>query len=79
MKIKVRLFTKLADYVPEHQAGKTFEIELPEYGNVTSLITRLHIPAEEAKIIMVNGRARPPERVLHESDEVAIFPPVGGG
>jgi sulfur-carrier protein len=79
MKIKIRLFTKLAEYVPEREPGKTFEFDLPESGSVASLITRLHIPAEEAKIIMVNGRAKPPEYVLDENDEVAIFPPIGGG
>ncbi len=79
MRIKVRVFTKLAEYVPEHEPGETFVIDLPENEDMTGLLRQLGIPAEEAKIIMVNGRARLPDHILHTDDEVALFPPIGGG
>ena len=79
MQVQVRLFTTLAVYVPQVDAGETFPVELPEGSDIARLISHLKIPMPEAKIIMVNGRAREPDYRLKNNDEVAMFPPIGGG
>lgn len=79
MQVKVRLFTTLADHVAGIEAGKSFTVLLPDDSTVSTLITQLRLPAAEAKIVMVNGRARDPDFSLKNNDEVAMFPPIGGG
>jgi sulfur-carrier protein len=79
MQVKVRLFTTLADHTAGVEAGQTFTAVLPEGSKISSLIKHLHLPEAEAKIIMVNGRARDADFPLKNNDEVAMFPPIGGG
>ena len=43
------------------------------------LIEHLHLPADEVKVVFVNGIVRGEEYVLSDGDEVGVFPPVGGG
>ncbi|WP_455464048.1 MoaD/ThiS family protein, partial [Candidatus Hodarchaeum mangrovi] len=44
------------------------------------LLNQLGIEREQAKIIMINGVGiTDVYYILKENDEVAIFPPVGGG
>ncbi len=79
MRVKVRLFTTLADHVSGIEAGKTFSVFLPDGSKILHLIKDLHLSEAEAKVIIVNGRAREPDYLLNDDDEVAMFPPIGGG
>jgi molybdopterin synthase sulfur carrier subunit len=79
MKVKVRLFTTLAVHVPDVEPGVTFEVELPIGSDLSHLIAHLHLPETETKITLVNGRAQPMDYRLRDNEEVAIFPPIGGG
>ncbi len=80
MKIKVKLFATLTAFAPHgERAGEPFEVELPENSDIADLWQHLNIPAEEVKVSFVNGIARSQYYILHEGDEVGIFPPIGGG
>ncbi len=79
MKIKVKLFAALRQYSPGGPAGTPFEVELPDGANINVLLECLNIPAEQTKVAFVNGITQPMDYPLHPSDEVGIFPPVGGG
>ncbi len=46
---------------------------------VKDILSRLGIPEAEAKIILVNGRAREIDDELNGGDRLAIFPAVAGG
>jgi molybdopterin converting factor small subunit len=39
----------------------------------------LGLPEDEVKLVFVNALFREPAHMLANSDEVGIFPPVGGG
>ena len=52
---------------------------LDESSDINRLLKKLKIPKEQAKIIMINGNISKRQEKLKEEDEVAIFPPVGGG
>jgi len=65
--------------IPEVPAGEVFGVEMPEKSSLADLVERLGIRANEIKVMFVNGRARAEMYRLPESDEVGIFPPVGGG
>ena len=79
MRVKVKLFTALANYVPGVKPGEPFEFELQNGAILSDLINQLNLPQEEAKLTFVNGLAQPLDYQLQNNDEVGIFSPVGGG
>lgn len=80
MKIEIRLFAALRDVFQTN----ILELELAEDATVQELVKELrqHTPAfndEGALHVAINKRYATWDTVLHEGDEVAIFPPVAGG
>ncbi len=80
MKVRVRLFASLR----EIYKSPYLEVELPEGATVADLV---EVIREEAPHLGKGGRFHvtinkdfvDQDAVLHDGDEVAIFPPVGGG
>jgi molybdopterin converting factor small subunit len=61
-----------------HEGGggkQEFEIVLPLASRVEDLLTRLGLPLDRIKMIMVNGRGGTLETPIQEGDRVALFPP----
>lgn len=54
-------------------------MEVPEGTTVAHVLALLGVPEDAPKIILVNGRARPLETVLHAKDHLVFFPPLEGG
>ncbi len=79
MHIRVKLFATLTRHAADARSGTPLEIDVPEGATITDLIKKLRLPAEEIKVVFVNGRARPFDWQLNPGDEVGIFPPIGGG
>ena len=79
MRVHVKLFAGLTRYGPDGKPGEAFEVALPEEATAGDLLAEVGVPREEAKVIFINGRARPPETTLAAGDQVGIFPPIGGG
>ena len=79
MRVKVKLFTTLANYVPGVKQGEPFEVGLHNVATLSDLINQLNLPQEEAKLIFVNGLAQPLIYYLQNNDEVGVFPAIGGG
>ena len=79
--IKVKLFATLRDRGPEGLAiGESFSLTLKPKSNFYQLLEQLKITRDEAKIIMRNHiTIKSLDELLHENDEIAIFPPIGGG
>ncbi len=80
MKIDVKLYATLRMYAPpDNELGESFPLNL-SIGTISNALTKLKIPSEKAKIIMVNGiRISDTEMQLNEGDLLVIFPPIGGG
>jgi len=79
MRVRVRLFATLARYLPGTVPGVTIETDLPEGASIEDLLVGLGVPPDEARMVFVNGRARPLDWALEPGDEVGVFPPIGGG
>lgn len=84
MKITLRLYATLQDYLPrDTHRGNEASLDLPEGATVPEALDSLAVPLREAHIVMVNGRhvvrARVAKRTLHEGDELAVWPAIGGG
>ncbi|HYA85836.1 MAG TPA: MoaD/ThiS family protein [Nitrospirota bacterium] len=74
MKVKVKLFASLRTFGPDDQV-----IELPDHTTIDDVIRSLKIPSTVSLLRIVNGKHRPPDHVLKNGDELALFPPIAGG
>lgn len=81
MQVQIRFFATLRD-----RAGvSSAEIDLPEQATVASLIEALTDAyprlreALDSTLIAINHEYAFPDDLLHNGDEVALFPPVSGG
>ena len=79
MQIRVKLFATLGRHALSGAPGVPFEMELSEGATLDDVVKQLKLPREEVKVFFVNGRARPIDWPLRESDEIGIFPLVAGG
>jgi molybdopterin converting factor small subunit len=79
MKVKVRLYANLRDYVPQAKIGTTLEVELQEGALIRDLANHYQLPLGQVKLAYVNGIYQEMDFQLHENDEVGLFPPIGGG
>ena len=79
VRVEVRVFATLRRYLGEEDLQEVLPIQLAPGSTVADLIARLDIPAHEVKVVFINHRAVPPDRVLEEGDRVGIFPLVAGG
>ncbi len=52
-----------------------FDIELDLESRVEDVLTRLGLPLNRVKMIMVNGRGATLNTAVSEGDRVALFPP----
>jgi molybdopterin converting factor small subunit len=80
MIIQIFLFSSLRRYVPrsERRLDKN-RWKVDEGTTAARIVEMLEIPEEMAAILLVNGRRADMERVLHEGDVLAVFPPMVGG
>lgn len=79
MDVEVKLFATLRDYLPKGSSRFSCRLEIDGRTTVQDILTRLKIPEEIPKIILVNGIHGKKDQVLKEGDVVSIFPPVAGG
>lgn len=73
--IDLRLFATLAAHMPP-DAGQ-YPIESGT--TVARLLERLGVPANEVKLIFIDGTRRDLHSPLQGGERVGLFPPVGGG
>ena len=52
---------------------------MPDGATVADVLHKLGIPRADVRICFVNGLYREPNYPLHHQDELALFPPIGGG
>lgn len=79
MKIEYVLFASFAALMPVGSDGKPCELEVDAGTRVDTLMERLKLPKEKAKIIFVNGIKSSEDTLLSQGDRVGIFPIVAGG
>lgn len=74
MKAKIKLFATL-------RTGRfdEFLLDLEEQTTISDLLMMLKIEKKEAAIIFINGIHGDYDSVIKNGDEVAVFPPIGGG
>ncbi|MGH7303220.1 MAG: MoaD/ThiS family protein [Candidatus Rokuibacteriota bacterium] len=79
MRVEVRLFATLAQFLPSDGRDGATLLEIPDGSTVTEVTRRLGIPPDLARVVLVNGRDAGAEAPLTARDVVTIFPPLAGG
>jgi molybdopterin synthase sulfur carrier subunit len=76
----VKLFATLRGRYPHLGLDEAMAVELPDGATVEDLLEEhLCLPANQVKLVFVNGVVRGEDHRLADGDEVTVFPPVGGG
>jgi len=75
MHITLKCFATLSRFSPPDAEAYPF---VPGE-TVAGVVARLGIPAEELKLVFVNGVHAPLSTTLADGDRVGLFPAVGGG
>lgn len=78
MKVEVRLFGPLREYLPQDAQGHRAFVELDDGSTVHSLLQRLGIP-NTSYVVTVNDEAVDVLHQLQDGDVVSVFPPIAGG
>lgn len=83
MKIRLKLFASLSEFLPADARDNEIEIDVPAGATSTWVVDHYKVPRELAHLVLIDGFYVPPEvretRVLRENEVLAIFPPVAGG
>ena len=88
MQVYLKVFATLAQNLSETlksqypqglKAGSAVALNLPEASSIGQLVDRLELGSKGGLLLFVNGKAKQPEYVLSEGDQIGIFPPIGGG
>ena len=79
MEIEVKLFATLRDYLPKGSSQFSCKMKIDGSTRIQDILSRLKLPEETPKIILVNGVHGKKEQILKDADVVSIFPPVAGG
>ncbi|WP_333842431.1 MoaD/ThiS family protein [Pelomicrobium sp.] len=84
MKVTLKLFAMLQDYLPAEARGeRALELTLPEGTTVAAVVERFRLPEKLVHLTLVNGeyveREARASRPLRDGDVLAIWPPVAGG
>jgi sulfur carrier protein ThiS len=83
MKIRLKLFAALRDYLPEDTQSNELELDVAEGTSVQGAIDFYKLPPKRVHLVLVNGyyvqpQARATTR-LKEADVLCLWPPVSGG
>jgi molybdopterin converting factor small subunit len=84
MKITLKLFASLTDYLPpEARRSNIVELEVDVGASILQIIEPFGLPMKLVHLVLINGHYINPEdratRTLVEGDVLAIWPPIAGG
>jgi len=84
MKVTLKLYASLSDYLPEPARRRNaMELELASGTTVAQVIEHQNLPAKQCHLVLIDGIYVPPAaraaRPLAEGETLAIWPPIAGG
>ena len=84
MKVTVKLYATLGDYLPPGSKGNKVEVQVDdEAAAVDAVLRPFSLPPKLTHLVLVNGIFIPPEARastrLAAGDVLAVWPPIAGG
>lgn len=79
MKVNVKLFGVLRNYVSGYDHNKGVDVVLEEGETIRNLLAALSLSENEARLFFVKGVSKKVTDPLNDGDEISVFLPIGGG
>lgn len=83
MKITVKLFAGLRQFLPEDARGESLVMRVADETTPYQILARLNVPEAKIHLVLINGIYIEPEQrampILKEHDVLAVWPAVAGG
>ncbi|HEV8616377.1 MAG TPA: MoaD/ThiS family protein [Methylomirabilota bacterium] len=79
MKVEVRLFATLTQYLPPGSRDGSVVLDVPDGSSAREVTRRLGIPTDLERVVLVNGHDANPDDPLAPQDILMLFPPLVGG
>jgi len=79
IRINVKVFATLRRFFPDYDPEKGIDVTIEEGATFEHLIQSLHLPPNEASVILVNGLSKKMTDRIMDGDQINIFAPMGGG
>ena len=83
MRVTVKLYATLGDYLPAGSKNNRVEVEAPAGAAVSEVLAPFALPPRLTHLVLVNGTYIPPEGRatcrLSDGDVLAVWPPIAGG
>lgn len=83
MRITLKMFASLGDYLPAGHLNNQVNLDVPEGTTILNILESNAIPLKLVHLVLVNGvYIEPADRAtkpLQENDVLALWPPVAGG
>jgi sulfur carrier protein ThiS len=79
MKVSVKLFSVLREYVPDYNPQNGVAADLTDGATVSDLLNHLGIPISEAPVVTCKGRVLHHCDTIQKDSMIEIFQSVAGG
>ena len=83
MRVTVKLYATLGDYLPAGSKNNRVEVEATTGASVSEVLAPFALPPRLTHLVLVNGSYIPPDGratcCLNDGDVLAVWPPIAGG
>lgn len=79
MRITVKLHGTLRRFLPPGSSDNAAALDMPDGSTVADVVSRLGIPPDHTKMMVSGDEYLETTSVLHDGQEVNLFPPLAGG
>jgi len=83
MKITFKTGGLMSDLLPAGAEDEQAVIDMAEGATIPDVMAHFDLPPDEFYLVILNDTVVPktarPETILHDGDELGIFPPLKGG
>jgi sulfur carrier protein ThiS len=83
MRVTIKLYATLSDYLPAGSKENRVEIELADDTMIDTALAPFALPPKLTHLVLVNGVFIPPQARastrMREGDTLAVWPPIAGG
>ncbi len=82
MKVTLKLYASLTQYLPDGAKNHQIELDLPQPASPLQLLANYGVPGTQVHLVLINGVFVVPserENPMKEGDELAVWPAIAGG
>lgn len=83
MRVTVKLYATLSDYLPAGSKNNRVEVDVALHATVSAALQPFSLPEKLTHLVLLNGTFVPPQArastTLSAGDTLAVWPPIAGG